>query len=378
MLKSVFLHNYTCFVDFEIELSRSLVLVGSNGSGKTSLWEALAGIQDVVVRGTEVANAFPTSSLTRWRMGDPVQRFGVEVQLGAETYRYELEVSHDVGRRLPSIRREQLSVGGRRLYEANESVVCLYGDDPDPDDPGARFPFNRKRSFLPDLEPVGGHQRIVAFREALANLWLLAPSPRLDPTTASEAYVLDRDGHNFASWFRGVLVERPELGSELRAALQPTLPGLQSIAFERISSEVRELMVTFRAQGSDYKVSARELSDGQRVLLLLHGFLLGAIRKGAVAFLDEPETGLAPHEMQPWLSMLSNALEEHDGQALVISHHPDVVDYMASMRTVRFLRPAGGPARLEEITLETTGGTRVSEWLSRPWAYEDEYEEPAP
>ncbi|WP_437511376.1 AAA family ATPase [Sorangium sp. So ce1099] len=375
MLTSVLIHNYNCFVDFTIELPRRLLIVGSNGAGKTSLWEALAGLQDVIVRSTEAATAFPTRSLTRWLHGDPVQRFAIGMELNAEPYHYELEIVHDVARQQASIRREQLTVGGMVLYEALDGDVRLYGDRPS-GAPRTSFPFGRKRSFLPDMEPRDDNQRTIAFREALAKVWLLAPSPRrLEPTTAGEAPWLDRDGRNFSSWFRGVLVERPGLGNALLEALRPTLPGLRSVAFERISSEARELMLTFRAEGADYKLSAGELSDGQRSLVLLYGFLLGAIDQATLAFLDEPETGLAPHEMQPWLAAMSATLDKHEGQALVSSHHPAVIDYMAPSRTVRFSRPGGGPARLDEVTLETAGGVRISEWLSRPWAYEDEHEE---
>ncbi|WP_437962283.1 AAA family ATPase (plasmid) [Sorangium sp. So ce119] len=375
MLTSVLIHNYNCFVDFTIELPRRLLIVGSNGSGKTSLWEALAGLQDVIVRSTEAASAFPTRSLTRWLHGDPVQRFAIDLKLNAETYHYEIEIVHDVARQQASIRREQLTVDGKALYEALDGDVHLYGDSPT-GAPLASFPFGRKRSFLPDMEPRHDNKRAIAFREALAKVWLLAPSPRrIEPTTAGEAPWLDRDGRNFSSWFRGVLVERPGLGNALFEALRPTLPGLRNVAFERISSEVRELMLTLWAEGADYKLSAGELSDGQRSLVLLYGFLLGALDHATLAFLDEPETGLAPHEMQPWLAAMSTALEKHDGQALVSSHHPAVIDYMAPSRTVRFSRPGGGPGRIDEVTLETAGGVRVSEWLSRPWAYEDEHEE---
>ncbi|WP_437726412.1 AAA family ATPase [Sorangium sp. So ce861] len=375
MLTSVFIHNYNCFVNFAIELPRRLLVVGSNGSGKTSLWEALAGLQDLIVRSTEAASAFPTRSLTRWLNGDPVQRFAIDMDLDAETYHYEIEIVHDIARQQASIRREKLACSGKTLYEALDGDVRLYGDRP-MGAPRTSFPFGRKRSFLPDMEPRHDNKRTIAFREALAKVWLLAPSPRrLDPTTASEAPWLDRDGRNFSSWFRGVLVERPGLGNALLEALSPTLPGLRSVAFERISSEVRELMLTFRTGGADYKLSAGELSDGQRTLVVLYGFLLGAIEHATLAFLDEPETGLAPHEMQPWLAAMSAALDKHDGQALVTSHHPAVIDYMAAARTVRFSRPAGGPVRVDELTLETAGGARISEWLSRPWAYEDEHEE---
>jgi predicted ATPase len=377
MLKSVLIHNYRCFVGFEIHLPRRLLLVGSNGSGKTSLWEALAALQDVVVRGVEVERAFPTRSLTRWLPNEWVQRFALVLQLGADEYRYELEIVHDVARRVPTILREQLTAGGKTLYSFGAGEAHLYGDGAGPSSHRS-FPFGHRRSFLSELDTPSEDKRTIAFREALANMWLLKPSPQaLTPTTQGEAPWLDRDGTNFASWLRGVFIERPSVSSGLLDALRPTLPGLRSVAFERMSSEVRELMLTFRIGGSDYKLSAGELSDGQRALLVLHGFLLGAVDHAALAFLDEPETGLAPHEMQPWLAAMSAVLDKHDGQALLASHHPAVIDYLAPIATVRFSRPAGGPAILDDVTLETTGGTSVSEWLSRPWAYEDEHEEPA-
>lgn len=377
MLTRILIHNYNCFVDFKLELPKRLLLAGSNGSGKTSLWEVLAGLQDVVVRGAEASSAFPTRTLTRWLKGSPVQRFELDVQLDGGLYHYELEILHEPKRRLASIHRELLTFSAKPLYESSDGEVRLYGDEPSAN-PSTSFPFGRKHSFLASLEPRNDNTRTIAFREALANVWLLAPSPqRLEATTADEAPWLARDGKNFASWFRGVLVERPEIGNQLLEALRPALPGLRGVAFERVSSEVRELMLTFRAAGSDYKLSAGELSDGQRTLLLLYGFLLGAVERAALVFVDEPETGLAPHEMQPWFSAMSSVLERHDGQALVFSHHPAVIDYMAAAGAARFSRPGGGAARIDAITLETTGGTSVSEWLSRPWVYEEEYEERA-
>ncbi len=348
MLSRLRVHNYSCFVDFEIEIRRGLaLLVGSNGSGKSSLMEALAGLQDVVVHGSEVERAFPTRSLTRWLQGNPEQRFEIDVQLGAEAYHYEIAILHDVARRAPAISYENLAAGGKTLYAFGSGEVHLYGDDPQAS-PSKTFPFGHKRSFLSELDTPQENKRTIAFREALANLWLLKPSPQqLAPTTAGESPRLDRDGKNFASWLRGVFIERPAVSNHLLDALRPTLPGLRSVAFERVSSEVRELVLAFRVGGGDYKLSAAELSDGQRTLLLLYGVLHGALDRAALAFLDEPETGLAPHEMQPFLSAMSAALDAHDGQALVISHHPAVIDYLAPSRTLRFSRPGGGPARVD-------------------------------
>lgn len=376
MLTHVAIHNYNCLVEFQLELPRRLLLVGSNGSGKSSLWEALVAVQDVVVRGAEVADAFPTRSLTRWLPEDNVQRIELDLRVGEDTYCYRIHLEHDRKKQTALILGDQLALRGRTLYENVHGEVRIYPELAGP--PPTRFPFGRKRSFLPDLEANEGNAHIIKFREAMAGLWLIKHNPtRIEPTSADEGGWLERDGSNFASWFRGVLADNPEVGGLLNEALRPAMPGLQKIAFERISQKVRELMLQFRTAGSDYSVSASELSDGQRSLLLLHGLLVGALDRAALAFLDEPEMGLAPHEMQPWLAQASAALDEHEGQLFVISHHPAVVDYLAPERTLRFSRPGGGPTRIEEVTLETTGGIRVSEWLSRSWAYEDEHGESA-
>jgi len=378
MLTRVSIHNFNCLVDFELTLPHRLVLVGSNGSGKTSLWAVLVGLQDLLVRGHEVANVFPTRSLTRWLQDENVQRFEIDIRNGSDTYTYALELQHDRRLLTPSIQSERLRLGDQILYEHQDGEIRMYGDTQRPDGrPRTNFPFGRKRSFLPDIEARNDNQHIVAFRAAVSDFWLIKHSPaNIEPTTAEEGGWLERDGSNFSSWFRGVLADNPEVGSKLNEALRPAMPGLQRIAFEKVSQKVRELMLYFRTEDHDYSISASELSDGQRSLLLLHGLRIGAFDHASVAFLDEPETGLAPHEMQPWLSQATADLNEHDGQLLVISHHPEILDYLAPAQTLRFSRPRGGRTQTKEITLETTGGTKVSEWLSRPWAYEDENEGP--
>lgn len=375
MLTRIAVRNYSCLADFELELPRRLLLVGSNGSGKTSLWEALAALQDLIVRGVDVADVFPPRTRTRWLPHDEVQRLEIDVRSGADTFTYAVEVEHDPQKLTASLLGESLKLGQRLLYENVHGEVRLYPDAPGP--PHTTFPFGRKRSFLADIEPRQDNEHVVAFRAAVHGLWLVKHAPgTIKPTSAQEGGWLERDGNNFASWFRGVLADRPEVGSLLNEALRPAMPGLQKIAFERVSQRVRELMLNFRAEDSDYAVSAGELSDGQRSLLLLHGLLVGAFDHAGLAFMDEPELGLAPHEMQPWLALAKAALEAHDGQLFVISHHPAVIDYLAPERTIRFSRPGGGRTRIDDVTLEMTGGERVSEWLSRPWAYEDEHEEP--
>ena len=168
MLKRLHLHNFNCFVDFELELTSRMLLVGSNGSGKSSLWEALAGLQDIIVQGAPVDNVFPTRSLTRWLGDQPIQRFAMDLEQGGDAYHYELELLHDLTRRVASIRREQLLANGGMLYESADEEVRLFGDAPEAG-PRTRFPFGRKRSFLPELD-ARDYRRAIHFRDAIANI----------------------------------------------------------------------------------------------------------------------------------------------------------------------------------------------------------------
>lgn len=376
MLSRVQFHNYNCFVNFELALSQRLLVVGSNGAGKSSLWEALAGIQDIAVRGSEVAEVFPTRALTRW-LRDDSQRFAIDLQLGPERYRYELQLIHQRDRRVPTIKLERVTLEGSSplpLYEVKDGSVFLYGDDPSPA-PRSTFRFGRKRSFLPELEERHDNQRLVAVREAINAVWLLAPSRRFSSTATEDALWLDRRGQNLTAWLRGLFAERASVSADLLDDLRPIMAGLRDIGVKPISKEVRELSLTFRGAGRDYSITVDELSDGQRVLLMLYAFRRGIPQGGATAFVDEPEIGLAPHEMQPWLASMLADIEERGGQFFAASHHPTVIDYLAPHRTVRLSRPRGMEVRVDEVTLEMTGGARVSEWLSQPWAYEDEHPE---
>lgn len=43
MVTRVSTRNYACFAALELDLPRRLLMVGSNGSGKSSLWQVLVG-----------------------------------------------------------------------------------------------------------------------------------------------------------------------------------------------------------------------------------------------------------------------------------------------------------------------------------------------
>lgn len=54
MITRIYIDNYRCFTNFEFAPQRINLLLGANGSGKSALFEVLAGVVDVVVNSAEV------------------------------------------------------------------------------------------------------------------------------------------------------------------------------------------------------------------------------------------------------------------------------------------------------------------------------------
>ena len=62
MVTRLYVDNFRCLVNFELKLDETNILLGPNGSGKTSVLVALRRIQDLVARGARIEEAFPSGA----------------------------------------------------------------------------------------------------------------------------------------------------------------------------------------------------------------------------------------------------------------------------------------------------------------------------
>ena len=63
MIHGFYADNFRCLLNFDLELDEANVLLGANGSGKTSVLSILKKIQDLIVRGSKVGEVFPAPDL---------------------------------------------------------------------------------------------------------------------------------------------------------------------------------------------------------------------------------------------------------------------------------------------------------------------------
>jgi predicted ATPase len=275
-----------------------------------------------------------------------------------------LLVAHNIEEKTVAITLEELSLEDKPAYRFANGEVQLYGEGDSP--VREPFPFSPQRSFLASLDPKARLSPIAEFKR-----WLGASSHlRIDPVSISasardQGDGLSRDASDFASFCRYILQERPDDMQRANAALREIIPGFQHLRMQS-AGRAKVLVATFRYSGGrPYDLDFDLLSDGQKALIVLYVVLHGPARHQSVLCLDEPDNFVSIREIQPFLTELADVSDETGLQVLLISHSPEVIDYVGASGGILFERLEGGHTRVRSV--EATGPLRLSERMARGW-----------
>jgi predicted ATPase len=366
MLKRIYIDNFRCFVNFEYKPERKQLLLGANGSGKSSLLDAILFVK-WFIEGDE--SRFTQSTRTRWQ-DRPLQVFEIEALLDEKTYQYRLEIRYAPESKLPSISAERLTVAGSPVFEFADGNIHFFHNE------GTKatvLPWESKQSALLLAQfsnlYVG---RFVSWIKTL-HCFQIDPYPdQMAETADGEDEMPEYNLSNLAPWYRHLLQVEPENNARFLIALKETLTGFQSLRFSAVDDGVRKLRTYFDApQKGGMTFSISELSEGQRMLIGLYMVLHFVIAKGQTVILDEPDNFASLREIQPWLLAAEGAVDDSKGQLILISHHPEILNQWAQEYGVNFVREENGhvrpPARFKT---DYDGVLKPSEVIARGW--EDE------
>jgi len=361
MLKRLYVHNFKSFQNFLWEPPPAAVVVGANGAGKTALLEVLWLLQDLIVEGKSIDETALPSSPTAWR-SENEQKIEIDFDLAAQTFHYELICKLEQGK--PELH-EQLIANNEMLYLTQGGRVSLFGDNPPASEARAVIPFDRRRSFLAALEPRPDNQRLVQFREAVRSIWAMKPNPlKLGGPVLVESRYLERDLGNFAGWYRSRVEEDPDARDGLRDDLRRVLPGFEQLRLAPITPEVKDLRVRFGFGGKSHELGWSKLADGQRQLIALYGLLRFGLAGASLIALDEVENFVAPNEIQPWLRAVVELASVGGRQLLVVSHHPEAIDYLAADSAWRMWRDKeAGHSRITPVEPDRSAGETAYELI---------------
>lgn len=365
MLKRVYIDNFRCFVNFEVSLGRQQLVIGLNGSGKSTLLEVLRSIRSLVTGEDQPDRLFPDKTRTRWQTLNR-QTFELDVDLDG-AYKFLLEIDSWGSPARTRIVREVVLCDQRPVFEFIEGEVHLFNDR---FEQKVIYPFDWFRSALATIQARPENTRLMRFKRWLEGLMCLQPNPRAMSELADREDREPRfDLSNFASWYRHMTQERADAAAQLQEHLRRIMPGLESLDLRSAGANTRSLIVRFADSLSPlttFSLAFNELSDGQRILVCLYALLNFAVHADSCLFLDEPENFIAIPEIQPWLMELRDRIDDLGGQVILISHHPEVVDYLAPEFGLVFERVGPGPVRVGKYV----GGKTLapSEQIARGWS----------
>lgn len=366
MLKRLYIDNFRCFVNFEYRLERKQLLLGANGSGKSSLLEAMRLLKEFI-KGRDIP--FTQSSRTRWQ-DRPLQVFEMEAQILEKVFEYRVEIRYASGPNSPSVALERLTVDGQPVFELADGWMRSFY-------PGENTHANFMRGEATEsslhFASFGNPyvRDFVIWMDTLHCFKIDSYEDKMEEISDAAVAIPDWELEYIASWYSHLIAADPEANDAFRSSLKETLSGFQNLRFSTDDDGVRKLRADFNSpnQGK-YPVSLRELSDGQRCLIALYMILHFLIAKGHTVFIDEPDNFVSLREIQPWLLQAEAAVLDHDGQLILISHHPEILNQWALESGLLFFREENGHVRTEKFKPDPDSFLQPSELVARGWENE--------
>jgi predicted ATPase len=372
MIERVYIDNYKCFVNFELEPRAVQLILGGNGSGKTTFFDVIELIRDFLTDGVTTSESFPVSTLTAWDKRR-TQKFELAVKGEVGVYHYRLVVDHEPKSAKNRIANEELRIDQRMLYQFDGKDAHLFRDN---GSPGPVFPKESTRSGIPTIPDRPENTLLTAFRRRVERIYIFSPDP-LRMTAQSDAEVAhpDRSLHHLASWLRHLSQESIDTVTAIQTALKEgVLEGFVGFKLAKAGETSRILKFDFQFEGDNaaatapkFSLNFDQLSDGQRNLVALFTVLHSAVGADTTLCLDEPDNYVALREIQPWLIELIDRTGETAGQCFLISHHPELINYLAPSEGARFFRDNFGPVRTKRFEMAQDDALLPAEIVARGW-----------
>jgi predicted ATPase len=360
MIRRLYIHNFRCLENFELPISgnSSLLLIGKNGVGKTTVGLALEILQRIARGTNRVADLVKPKDLSRGRAHAPM-RFEIEVELSKGTI-YSYSVAFEFPQEFRELRvlDEGLMVNDKPVYERKLAQVKL-----------AKVAKEREASFRIDWHlvalPIVQHQYtedpLFIFKQWLARTLILRPMPGLIRGDSDEETLQPNvQVTNLGAWFSGLLASAPSAYTKIDAYLKQVMPDLQDVKNPAVGRESRSLIFQFAHGQENITVPFEDLSDGEKCFVICALVIAMNDTYGPLlCFWDDPDNYLAPSEVGLSVMALRRAFQA-SGQLIATSHNPEAIRRFSDENTLFLYRNSHlEPTiarRLEEI--RTKGGLK--------------------
>ena len=366
MLTRLYIDNFRCFEKFEWKPGRKQLILGRNGTGKSSLMDALRFVCQVAVFGDRLEDWFKQHERARW-VDQRQQIFEIEARLksGVFVYRLLIEPSDEPARSV--VRSETVDLDNHRIFAFENGEVFPRGSGS-----GVGYKWDQTRTALSTISSQSAGQDLLEFRGWLSRVrcWHINPV-QMEALTGEEHVFTRADMRDMAAWYKHLVRIHPKTSNEaLQDDLRRSLDGFSRLYFEPVGENVDVLYAEFLRESGRIRISLAELSDGQRYLICLYAIIHFVVAKGGTVIIDEPDNFISLREIQPWLMRIEEIADDNKGQVILISHHPEILNQWANPYGVQFVRHGAGPVLVEKFKGDPEGSLTAAEVVAEGWDFD--------
>jgi predicted ATPase len=333
MLQRLYVNNFRCLENFELNIKgiSSALLIGKNGSGKSTIATVLEALQSIGRGINRVGQLVQTQDLAHGRSDIPI-RLEIEVLLAEKLYKYVLALELPDNFKEFRVFEEQLLVSGESIYSRKEAQVIFNNHTENRE---SQFLVDWHLVALPIIQEKSETDPLYIFKTWLSRMIILAPIPSL-MTGESKGETLEpkRDASNIGEWLSGLLGRYPAAYREVDKYLREVMPDFQDFLNEIIGKDFKNLIVRFAENNASLNVNFQELSDGEKCFFLCTVVLAANQFYGPLfCFWDEPDNYLSLSEVGHFVTSLRRSFKS-SGQILVTSHNPEAIRKFSNENTL--------------------------------------------
>jgi predicted ATPase len=355
VISRLYVHNFRCLENFELPISgqSSALLIGKNGTGKTTVGLALEILQRIARGTNRVGDLVKPKDLSRGRTDAPM-RFEIEVHLEAKTYGYTIAFEFPGGFKELRVLEEKLTVDGKPVYSREVAQVHLAKAGQEKE---AKFLIDWHLVALPIVQHLSTKDPLFVFKQWLARMLILRPMPSLIPGGSEEETLQPNlQVTDFAAWFSGLLASAPSAYTKIDQYLKQVMPDLKDIKNPVVGRDARSLVVQFSNDQGTINLPFEDLSDGEKCFMICALVLAANDAYGPLlCYWDEPDNYLALSEVGHFVLALRKAFRS-GGQFIATSHNPEAIRRFSDENTLVLYRKG----HLEPTIVRPLSEVRVS------------------
>lgn len=364
LIRKLHVESFGCVKDATVDLEPLTVFVGPNDSGKSMLLRALTTLAQASREPMGWRDVYPDAQSLIARTfngrGDAV-RFGIEGQVGAEPFDYDVHVSAAPGYSM--VQAERLQIGHYRI-ERKHPAITFNGPEgkqfqqSTPDGVHSllhtNYLFGGQLRTLPEAAPHLD-AALPLFRAVSAvQLHSLRPESIRTPTGPGAAFL--SDGLGLSTAIANLMLRDRDAPGRVEKALAEAMPHVERIAVtQRGGAHGWNYEIELLTQ-SGARIPSHMISDG--VLLYLgYLYLVFGASPASVLLLEEPETGIHFGLLRSVMKLLRDMTTgAHGGpptQILLTTHSPMLLNLVE-------------PEEIRVVQRGEDGATRVSRFTDAP------------